>query len=58
MPITTDYRSRIAQRGAVPPLVAMLWAADAPLKEMAAFALGRLAQDTDNQVGRILATGA
>jgi HEAT repeat protein len=44
-------KARIAQRGAIPPLVTMLSSSEQPLKEMAAFALGRLAQDVDNQVG-------
>ncbi len=44
------------QRGAVPPLVRMLSQEDAALREMAAFALGRLAQNPDNQAG-IVATG-
>lgn len=39
------------QRGAVPPLVAMLGQGDTQLREMAAFALGRLAQNADNQAG-------
>lgn len=34
----------IVQRGAVPPLIEMLQSKDAQLKEMSAFALGRLAQ--------------
>ncbi len=46
-----DYKAKIVQRGAVPPLIVMLRAPDAALKEMAAFALGRLAQNQDNQVG-------
>lgn len=39
------------QRGAVPPLINMLKTNDRALREMAAFALGRLAQNTDNQAG-------
>ncbi|KAL0371310.1 UNVERIFIED_CONTAM: arm repeat protein interacting with a [Sesamum angustifolium] len=35
----------IVQRAAVPPLIEMLHSPDAQLKEMSAFALGRLAQD-------------
>jgi hypothetical protein len=35
----------------VPPLIDMLGCADVQLKEMAAFALGRLAQNPDNQAG-------
>ena len=34
----------IAQRGAIQPLVDMLKSSDAQLREMSAFALGRLAQ--------------
>jgi len=34
----------IVQRGAVPPLIEMLQSPDAQLREMSAFALGRLAQ--------------
>lgn len=45
------FKARIAQRGAIPPLIRMLSAADTALREMAAFALGRLAQDSENQVG-------
>lgn len=52
-----DYRVKIVQRGAVPPLIAMLQTNDRALKEMAAFALGRLAQNVDNQAG-IFAMGA
>lgn len=54
---TDDYRVKIVQRGAVPPLVHMLKTQDRSLREMAAFALGRLAQNQDNQAG-ILAMGA
>ena len=39
------------QRGAVPPLITMLGQTDVQLKEMGAFALGRLAQNADNQAG-------
>lgn len=46
-----DYRIKIVQRGAVPPLINMLKTTDRALREMAAFALGRLAQNTDNQAG-------
>lgn len=46
-----DYKSRIVQRGGVPPLIRMLSSSDLALKEMAAFALGRLAQNTHNQAG-------
>lgn len=45
-----------AQRGAVPPLIAMLGQGDVQLKEMAAFALGRLAQNADNQAGIVQVT--
>lgn len=44
------------QRGAVPPLIEMLANTDSQLREMAAFALGRLAQNPDNQAG-IVASG-
>lgn len=46
-----DQKARIVQRGAVPPLITMLGVDDVSLKEMAAFALGRLAQNSDNQAG-------
>ena len=47
-----DYNmTRIVQRGAIAPLVEMLKNSDPGLREMAAFALGRLAQNTDNQIG-------
>ena len=46
-----DYKAKIVQRGAVPPLIEMLRLQDVQLKEMAAFALGRLAQNVDNQAG-------
>ena len=48
---TDDCRVKIVQRGAVPPLVQMLKTQDRSLREMAAFALGRLAQNSDNQAG-------
>lgn len=51
-----DYKAKIVQRGAVPPLIVMLRAPDAALKEMAAFALGRLAQNQDNQVSMVPAS--
>ncbi|MCH94350.1 ARM repeat protein interacting WITH ABF2 protein, partial [Trifolium medium] len=41
----------IVQRGAVRPLIEMLSSPDVQLREMSAFALGRLAQDTHNQAG-------
>ena len=47
-----DYNmTRIVQRGAIAPLVEMLKNPDPGLREMAAFALGRLAQNADNQIG-------
>ena len=46
-----ETKIRIVQRGAVPPLVKMLEHHDNSLKEMAAFAIGRLAQNSDNQAG-------
>ncbi|PNH10561.1 ARM REPEAT PROTEIN INTERACTING WITH ABF2 [Tetrabaena socialis] len=46
-----DTKAKIVQRGAVPSLVRMLAMPDVSLKEMAAFALGRLAQNVDNQAG-------
>jgi hypothetical protein len=51
-----DYKHKIVQRGAVPPLIDMLANDDNQLREMAAFALGRLAQNSDNQAG-IVAQG-
>ncbi|MQM13573.1 hypothetical protein Taro_046499 [Colocasia esculenta] len=47
----TDCKMHIVQRGAVRPLIEMLQSSDVQLKEMSAFALGRLAQDTHNQAG-------
>lgn len=50
-----DYKTKIMQRGAVESLIKMLsgttYYREPGLREMAAFALGRLAQDSDNQVG-------
>ena len=46
-----SLQARIVQRGAVPPLITMLGQTDVQLKEMGAFALGRLAQNADNQAG-------
>ncbi|EFJ27678.1 hypothetical protein SELMODRAFT_441407 [Selaginella moellendorffii] len=46
-----DCKVHIVQRGAVRPLIRMLEAADPQLREMAGFALGRLAQNTHNQAG-------
>jgi HEAT repeat protein len=37
-------QAHIVQRGAVRPLIEMLQSADVQLREMSAFALGRLAQ--------------
>mmetsp|Transcript_40949 Transcript_40949/g.49695 ORF Transcript_40949/g.49695 Transcript_40949/m.49695 type:complete len:793 (-) Transcript_40949:484-2862(-) len=45
------YKVRIVQRGAVRPLIELLGSEDPQVPEMAAFALGRLAQNTDNQAG-------
>ncbi|MBA0647585.1 hypothetical protein Goklo_015430 [Gossypium klotzschianum] len=47
----SDCKVHIVQRGAVRPLIEMLHSPDIQLKEMSAFALGRLAQDTHNQAG-------
>ncbi|XP_068662768.1 ARM REPEAT PROTEIN INTERACTING WITH ABF2-like [Aristolochia californica] len=47
----SDCKVHIVQRGAVRPLIDMLQSPDIQLKEMSAFALGRLAQDTHNQAG-------
>ena len=52
-----DTKARIVQRGAVPPLIAMLSSIDVQIKEMAAFALGRLAQNADNQAGIVQVGG-
>ncbi|XP_028053835.1 ARM REPEAT PROTEIN INTERACTING WITH ABF2-like isoform X1 [Camellia sinensis] len=41
----------IVQRGAVQPLIEMLQSPNVQLREMSAFALGRLAQDAHNQAG-------
>ena len=41
---TRIMQVHIVQRGAVPPLIEMLQSSDVQLKEMSAFALGRLAQ--------------
>lgn len=54
---TSSNLNRIVQRGAVPPLVAMLHSSELQLKEMAAFALGRLAQNGDNQAGIVQSGG-
>ncbi|WJX28133.1 hypothetical protein P8452_16887 [Trifolium repens] len=47
----TAYKVHIVQRGAVRPLIDMLQSPNVQLKEMSAFALGRLAQDTHNHAG-------
>ncbi|KAM1304614.1 hypothetical protein ACFX2I_021979 [Malus domestica] len=47
----SDCKVHIVQRGAVRPLIEMLQSPDVQLKEMSAFALGRLAQDSNNQAG-------
>ncbi|GAA0161388.1 hypothetical protein LIER_17716 [Lithospermum erythrorhizon] len=47
----SDCKVHIVQRGAVQPLIEMLQSPDLQLKEMSAFALGRLAQDAHNQAG-------
>ncbi|KAL4373681.1 hypothetical protein AHAS_Ahas05G0106100 [Arachis hypogaea] len=47
----SDCKVHIVQRGAVRPLIEMLHSPDVQLREMSAFALGRLAQDTHNQAG-------
>ncbi|KAL6962499.1 hypothetical protein U1Q18_029218 [Sarracenia purpurea var. burkii] len=41
----SDCKVHIVQRGAVPPLIEMLQCPDSQLREMSAFALGRLAQE-------------
>ncbi|WCJ23718.1 ARM repeat protein interacting with ABF2 [Euphorbia peplus] len=47
----SDCKVHIVQRGAVQPLIDMLQSPDVQLREMSAFALGRLAQDSHNQAG-------
>ncbi|KAE9612804.1 putative chromatin remodeling & transcription regulator BTB-POZ family [Lupinus albus] len=47
----SDCKVHIVQRGAVRPLIEMLQSPDVQLREMSAFALGRLAQDSHNQAG-------
>ncbi|KAK2980887.1 hypothetical protein RJ640_011361 [Escallonia rubra] len=47
----SDCKVHIVQRGAVRPLIEMLQSQDVQLREMSAFALGRLAQDSHNQAG-------
>ncbi|CAL0314570.1 unnamed protein product [Lupinus luteus] len=47
----SDCKVHIVQRGAVRPLIDMLQSPDVQLREMSAFALGRLAQDSHNQAG-------
>ncbi|XP_073273104.1 ARM REPEAT PROTEIN INTERACTING WITH ABF2-like [Primulina huaijiensis] len=53
----TDCKVHIVQRGAVRPLISMLQSPDSQLREMSAFALGRLAQDTHNQAGIVHSGG-
>ncbi|KAG6497181.1 hypothetical protein ZIOFF_045070 [Zingiber officinale] len=48
---------QIVQRGALRPLIEMLQSSDVQLKEMSAFALGRLAQDSHNQAGIVFNGG-
>ena len=45
------------QRGALGPLIAMLSEKSVQVSEMAAFAIGRLAQNVDNQAGIVQAGG-
>ncbi|KAK4257923.1 hypothetical protein QN277_007447 [Acacia crassicarpa] len=45
----SDCKLHFVQRGAVPYLIEMLQSDDVELKEMSAFALGRLAQEINNQ---------
>ena len=52
-----DTKAHIVQRGAVPSLITMLSHTDTSLREMAAFALGRLAQNSDNQAGVVQCGG-
>ncbi|GMN48799.1 hypothetical protein TIFTF001_017961 [Ficus carica] len=47
----SDCKVHIVQRGALQPLIELLTSPDPQLKEMSAFALGRLAQETHNQAG-------
>ncbi|GAB2266576.1 hypothetical protein Dimus_001572 [Dionaea muscipula] len=47
----SECKVHIVQRGAVQPLIEMLHSHDVQLREMSAFALGRLAQDSHNQAG-------
>ncbi|CAI0559879.1 unnamed protein product [Linum tenue] len=47
----SDCKVHIVQRGAVGPLIEMLQSSDVQLREMSAFALGRVAQDPHNQAG-------
>ncbi|XP_074275091.1 ARM REPEAT PROTEIN INTERACTING WITH ABF2-like [Silene latifolia] len=53
----SDCKVHIVQRGAVPPLIEMLLSSDTQLREMAGFALGRLAQDSHNQAGIVQCGG-
>lgn len=52
-----DFRTKIVQRGAMESLIKMLSHREPGLREMAAFALGRLAQLGDNQVGICYSNG-
>eukprot|EP01025_Chloroclados_australasicus_P029931 TRINITY_DN2991_c1_g3_i1.p1 TRINITY_DN2991_c1_g3~~TRINITY_DN2991_c1_g3_i1.p1 ORF type:complete len:783 (-),score=114.99 TRINITY_DN2991_c1_g3_i1:1875-4223(-) len=52
-----NYKAKIVQRGALPPLIRLLSQADDQLKEMAAFAVGRLGQDRDNAAGIVMCGG-
>ncbi|XP_019456522.1 PREDICTED: ARM REPEAT PROTEIN INTERACTING WITH ABF2-like [Lupinus angustifolius] len=49
--IDSDCKNHIAQRGGITPLVEMLKSSDTHVREMSAFALGRLAQNSHNQAG-------
>ncbi|KMZ74796.1 arm repeat protein interacting with abf2 [Zostera marina] len=53
----SDCKVHIVQRGALCPLIDMLKSIDSHLIEMAAFAIGRLAQDSHNQAGIVYAGG-
>lgn len=52
-----DVRAQIVQKGAVPPLIQMLKTQESSLQEMAAFALGRLAQGGGEKSPEFLAMG-
>ncbi|XP_074579669.1 ARM REPEAT PROTEIN INTERACTING WITH ABF2-like [Curcuma longa] len=53
----SDCKVHIVQRGALRPLIEMLQSLDFQLKEMSAFALVRLAQDSHNQAGIVFNGG-